>query len=128
MLNKITPLLQKTAEATGYPPEQVASVMAFYFDTLKNYTLLPKSAGFRLPYIGVVRTKIKVLNFYLLRDGIKLLKQGKLSKERFANYWKLRTIMRKDDERRDFKTRFNLTFNPSWRQGDGPIERDSGSY
>ena len=128
MLYKITPLLQKTAKATGYTPEQVASVVAHSFDTIKNYIEYPDSAGLRIPYIGIIRTKIKILNHYLHRDGIQLLRNKKITKERFQAYWNLRTLIRKDNERRDHKTRYGRTFNPSWRQGNDPIERDSGSY
>jgi hypothetical protein len=128
MLHKINPLLKKTVETTNYTPEQVASVVAHCFSIMKLYIEYPTKAGLRIPYVGVIRTKIKILNHYLRRDGISLLRNKKITKERFQAYWNLRTLIRTDDKRRDHKTRYGRVFNPSWRQSADPIERDSGSY
>lgn len=122
MYTKLTPLLQKTAEITGYSNEQVASVIAHVFTVIKDYTINPTKAGIRLPYIGVIRSKIKKINHYLLRDGIRMVRQGKLSKERFKAFWNLRSIIREDDKRRDHKTRYGYVFNPDWRQSNDSVE------
>ena len=128
IVHKIDQLLVKTAEITGYPKEQVAHVIEHSFKMIYNFMQFPYKAGFRIPYLGAMRTSTKLLKWYIPMVVLKKFKNNKISKERFQAYWKLRELTRKDEERRNFKQRYNLEFKPHWRQDSDSIEGDTGSY
>ena len=116
ILSKIKELTAKTAKVTGYPEDQVNHVITFVFNYLSNYLNYPTKAGIRLPYLGVIRTSTFRLRHYMMKFLIPEYKANNIPVERFRAYWKLKGTVYKDEQRRDFKTRFNYKFNPSWRQ------------
>jgi len=125
---KITPIIEKVANKTGYTKDQVASVMAHVFSTMRQQLEYPTYAGIRIPYLGVMRTKTSILNHYLRVNAIDYLRKGKITKERFQHLWKLRHLTRKDEQRRDFKTRYGYEFNPPWRSSLDSVDSDSGTH
>ena len=126
--SKITGLLKKTAQITGYSEEQVAHVIKHVIDTLHYFLHNPYKAGLRLPYIGVLRVTSRFLRWYLLKYGMERLRNGKLTKERFRKYWELRKLTRDDEKRRKHGERFGTTNNPRWRPSADSTEGDTGSH
>lgn len=70
--------------------------------------MVPTSAGFRLPHLGVIRPSYRALNTYLLRF-IKRIRENPEDKDlidKFRIYWNLRSLIRNDSERREYKKKF----------------------
>ena len=128
IVTKIDQILLKTAEITGFSKEQVAEVIAHVLNSFYEFTMRPTHAGLRIPYLGAIRTSTKLLKWYMPYVIWKRYKNGKISKDRFQAYWKLRDLTLKDEQRRDFKERFNLEYNPPWRQDTDSTEGDSRSH
>lgn len=83
--------------------------MQHAFKFLKNFISSPTHAGLRYENFGVVRAHIKPLNAYLkliLIPRLRKDRDNEVLKERFRALWALRELIRKDNERRDYKTRF----------------------
>lgn len=107
LVSKIDKLLQQTAESTNQSPEIVADVIKHLFLYIRDYLLNPTSAGLRINYLGVIRPKKKILNFYvkrLLDDVRKERSEENINK--FRTFWNLRRLYQRDTERRNYKKRY----------------------
>lgn len=128
MRTKITEILIKTAKETGHSNEEVAMVMNHCFNSIRNFILHPTKAGLRIPYIGLLRTKIRLLNFHIKNYALPRYKSGKMSKTQFLEYWKLRELTRDDERRRKLKERTESKYYAAWRQSFDSIKGNTGPY
>jgi hypothetical protein len=106
---RIDPIVSKTIEVLDYPPEVVADAIAHAFKYMKEYVAKPTAAGLRYQHFGVIRPSIKSLNWHLSHKMLPKLRANRDDeelKQKFRVYWQLRDLIRKDNERRNYKERF----------------------
>lgn len=109
MLTKINKLVEQTQYITQYPPEVVSEVIQFMFQYIRNFLLNPDAAGLRLPHIGVISPNNNTIDHYLKSKLIPRLKrerEDEYLKSVFKKIWKLRQVVRKKEDSRNFKKRF----------------------
>lgn len=105
---KLDPILAKTAELLDYPPEVIGDVVQHGFKFMKEFIGNPTHAGLRYHHFGVIRAFEKPLRHYLQRlvADMRRKPDDEALKEKFRKYWKLRELVKQDEQRRDYKKRF----------------------
>lgn len=113
IVNKITSLVNTTAEITNFSPEITSDVVGHALRFANQYLRNPTKAGLRITYFGVFRPHKRALNAYLLRllKRLRALpedahEERKQMKETFSKFWQLRRSLQQDSERRNFKKRY----------------------
>lgn len=109
-IDRIQPLIPKTANLLSLPTDKVATVVAHQFKTLKDHFVDPPDiTTVQLDFLGKFRGNWNMIHRNIQRVISYLRKDpnNEALKKRFRKYWRIRRFLQKERTRRNFKKRFN---------------------